>query len=235
MKAGRLRILRCFPPDYQIRRLQMLHSRLTQQQHQMLEDGLIAVVRLIPDHWTLMEKATVLYRAVTEYLRYDHLAFQRISLNEEQSYCYLGALFNGTAVCSGIAQLYAILCMACGIPCKVVEGYAGIEDQDELHAWVQIRLPDVHGNWVSYHCDPTWDLLEGKPFQGFRFFLKSDDYFETHQHQWYYAIGADLGWHKFDRCPADAQIPAVSQADVRQVVEQLKRIRLDQPYILKKE
>lgn len=235
MKTGNLHILRRFPPDHQTHQRQLLHSRLTRQECRLLEEGLAGVVRLTCDHWTPAETATVLYRAVTEYLRYDHAAAENAFPQEKQSYTYLGALFNGTAVCSGIAQLYFILCQACGIQCQVVEGYAGTEGQEGLHAWVQVRLPDEQGNWVSYHCDPTWDLLEGKPFQGFRFFLKSDDYFESHQHQWYYAIGADLGWHKFDRCPADGRIPPVSRSAVVQVVEQLKKLRLDQPFLLKNE
>lgn len=238
MKAGCMSALRCFPPDYQTRCLRNLHNRLSHDERQALIAGISNVVRVIQKNWTPAEKATVLYHALTQYLRYDHIAGQLAKRGddpeEEQSFTYLGALFNGTAVCCGIAQLYAILCQSCGIPCRVVEGYAGSKDQEGLHSWVQICLPDSLGNPISYHCDPTWDLLESNPSRNFHYFLRSDAYFETHYHQWYFAIGADLGWHKFDRCPNDAQIPKVPQAAVRQVVAQLEKIRLDQPYVLKK-
>ena len=236
MKPGWLETLRHFPPDYQTRRLQALYRRLTPSQQHLAETGLAGVVRQIPGSLTPAEKATILYRALAEYLRYDHAACGPArDPTQEQSYTYLGAIFNGTAVCSGIAQLYAILCHACDIPCRVVEGYAGSSGREGLHSWVQILLPDRHGIPVSYHCDPTWDLLEGKPYRCFQYFLKSDLYFETHYHQWYREIGADFGWVKFYYpCPADAPTPVISPEILRKVVEQLQAIRLEQPYILKK-
>lgn len=233
MKPGRLLILQRFPPDYQSERLQHLYNRLTEQELQLTLTGLAEVIGQIPGNQTPAEKATILYRSLTEHLSYDHTARKSLAdSRQEQSYTYLGALFNGTAVCSGIAQLYAILCRSCGIHCQVVEGFAGPNGQEGLHAWVQIRLPDSHGDPVSYHCDPTWDLTRGKDRRDFRYFLKSDDYFESHYHQWYRDIGADLGWHKFDHCPADAQIPTVDPTTVAKVVAQLRKIRMEHPFVL---
>lgn len=237
MKPGSLTILRNFPPDDQLHRLRELQQWLSPSEKKRLETGLIQLVHLIPREWSPAEKAAALYRALTEILQYDHLTASAVGEDsrEDQSYTYLGALFNGTAVCNGISQLYVILCRCCGIHCQVVEGFAGPEEDMGLHAWVQLRLPDSKGTLHSYHCDPTWDLLEFRGNHPFRYFLKSDDYFEYHRHHWFRYIGQNFGWHKFDECPHNClNIPTIPEDRIRQIKDHLKTFRTPQPYILKK-
>jgi hypothetical protein len=237
MKAGCLTVLRHFPPDYQRHRLQSLHDQLTPLEKNLLETELISLVQLMPPKWPAVKKATALYCALARYLKYDHTACRNNNdrpYTEKQSFTYLGALFNGTAVCSGISQLYAVLCQCYGIYCQVVEGFGGSEEDLGCHAWVQIRLPNTKGILRSYHCDLTWDLHKNKSPHQLRYFLKSDDYFESHNHHWFHAIGEDFGWHKFDPCPEDyANIPNIPENVLNQIESQLRAFRMPQRYIMK--
>lgn len=198
------------------------------------------LVQMIPIGYSPLYRATILYTVLAKYVAYDYTACEKFKRDpvglEYQSATYAGAVFNGMAVCSGIAQLFAVLCRRSGIPSRVVEGYAGFEEDQSLHAWVQIDLLDRYDRPVSYHCDPTWDLSEADGIVQYRYFLKSDEYFREHYHAWYHSIGADLGWEKFRPCPEDCKwIPAAPESIVYQMGAYFRSLRLPRPYILKKE
>ena len=57
-------------------------------------------------------------------------------------------LASGYGVCQDYAELFQIMCLRAGIPCRFVTGMAG----GDSHAWNQVYLD---GTW--YYVDTTWD------------------------------------------------------------------------------
>ncbi len=61
-------------------------------------------------------------------------------------------------MCHDKADLFAGLCRAQNIPCKVVEGYLGTG----FHSWNEVY---ISGSWIK--CDPTsnlWDTQVGSNY-----------------------------------------------------------------------
>lgn len=238
MAHSALEVLRRFPPDHQKQELEWIRRNMDVRLYDHLDRGMAGLVRMIPATVSPLTKATVLYTVLTNAVQYDKETCRMVKegspVPERQSFTYVGAVLNGTAVCAGIAQLYALLCARCHIPSRVVVGYGGSEEEPGLHAWVQLRLPVRYGNPVGYNCDPTWDLKEWGGSHTYDYFLKSDRYFREHSHDWFLQIGAGLGWETFGPCPdCFPVVPWVPPELVEQMVEYLKRLRLQKQYVLK--
>lgn len=107
------------------------------------------------------EKAAALHDWVCSYIYYDE---DSLSLDETIPYYATEVVESRSAVCLGLATLYAALCRSIELPCNVVSGYAlGIGEDTEWnsenissdyqnHAWNEVY---VDGRWVI--VDTTWD------------------------------------------------------------------------------
>lgn len=79
------------------------------------------------------------------------------------------ALFNGSAVCQGIAQLFYRLTTKAGISCRIVSGTANGGN----HAW---NIAEINGKY--YLLDPTFDLSYGG--RAMYYFLRGSENFDEH-------------------------------------------------------
>ena len=145
---------------------------------------------IIPGDFSDIQKATLLYEAVTRRVRYSKKE------KCELKYCFPSALIAKESVCMGIAELYSILCNWIGIGCRIIIGCSsnGNEaDSGGLHAWNLVKLP-IDCEYLWFHCDPTWDLKE-YTYSSNRFFLKSDIYMIDNGHIWLS--------EKYPKCPVN--------------------------------
>ncbi|MFH1253477.1 MAG: transglutaminase-like domain-containing protein [Candidatus Uhrbacteria bacterium] len=70
-------------------------------------------------------------------------------------YTYKEALENDLVDCGGFSTLFASLTRAFGIPTRLVVGFWAGYPQNDMHAWVEIQLPD--GEWLP--ADPSIEKL----------------------------------------------------------------------------
>ncbi len=109
------------------------------------------------------EKTEFVHDYLAENVRYDFAAARdHIST---RAFSVEGALIDGLAVCSGIAQAARYLLEGLGIESLVVSGKGENPDnqlsgKEAAHAWNLNMLSD--GN---YHMDITWDLEEASPLR----------------------------------------------------------------------
>lgn len=57
--------------------------------------------------------------------------------------------------CGGFDSFFAVLCIAAGIPARIVSGFWAGYEKNEMHAWVEAQLPS--GEWVP--ADPSMESL----------------------------------------------------------------------------
>ncbi len=62
-----------------------------------------------------------------------------------------------SGICYDFAALYAAMCRAVNIPCRLVMGYSEYVEMDKYHAWCQVYLDGV---WVN--IDPTYSIMGQK-------------------------------------------------------------------------
>jgi len=62
---------------------------------------------------------------------------------------------NKTTDCGGFSTLLIALCLAMGVPARLVVGFWAGYEKNEMHAWVEIMLPD--GQWLP--ADPAVENL----------------------------------------------------------------------------
>jgi len=98
---------------------------------------------------------------------YDYSEYETGS--RKQAHSLLGFLENRAVVCDGYAKTYQWMLLCLGIDSYEVVG----EASGECHAWNKVRLD---GSW--YNVDVCWDDTGSSS----GFLLKSDAYFEDHQH-----------------------------------------------------
>lgn len=98
-------------------------------------------------------------------------------ISAENRHSAYGALIEGSAVCDGYAEGFAMLMDAVGIPAMTVIGTAcGADGIQMAHAWNLVHLDGV---W--YHVDCTWDDTEDSVQH--TYFL-CDDAFMMQTHDW---------------------------------------------------
>lgn len=101
------------------------------------------------------EKVRAIYRYICDNVTYDHVHLG--DRDYRLQYTAYGALFNHTAVCSGVTELFAVMATAAGVEAHI----KGSED----HAWNFVRVGDRY-----YYLDATWDL--GRPESQWAYFLR---------------------------------------------------------------
>ena len=103
---------------------------------------------LIDDTMTELERAEVLYRYLTEHVKYDQRYYaDRVNM-PYHSQTAIGALRDGVAICGGYSHALDLLFEQAGIPCYTVSGKSGSEN----HMWNIARLD---GQWLWF--DATAD------------------------------------------------------------------------------
>ena len=103
---------------------------------------------LIDDTMTELERAEVLYRYLTEHVKYDQRYYaDRVNM-PYHSQTAIGALRDGVASCGGYSHALDLLFEQAGIPCYTVSGKSGSEN----HMWNIARLD---GQWLWF--DATAD------------------------------------------------------------------------------
>jgi hypothetical protein len=70
-------------------------------------------------------------------------------------YSAMDFLKKETVDCGGFASFLASLCISLGIPARIVSGFWAGYDNNAMHVWAEIQLPD--GSWIP--ADPTVESL----------------------------------------------------------------------------
>ncbi|KKQ86317.1 MAG: hypothetical protein A3I88_01030 [Candidatus Portnoybacteria bacterium RIFCSPLOWO2_12_FULL_39_9] len=70
-------------------------------------------------------------------------------------YSALEALDNKITDCGGFSSLFVSLCLALGIPARIISGFWAGWPKNTMHAWLEIMLPD--GRWIP--ADPSVEFL----------------------------------------------------------------------------
>ena len=127
---------------------------------------------------SLYEKVNKVHDYICRKATYDYNEYNGM-MKDDYDYKYadahevVGFLLDGKIVCDGYAYTYQWLLDYLGIESIVVYGTSTINGSKEGHAWNKVRLDN---KW--YNIDVCWaDTGEGR-----QYFLKSDDYFESHYH-----------------------------------------------------
>lgn len=144
-------------------------SRAEQEQKINETKGFIRYIgSLIPPEVRHSKYKTVLWihDVLCRNLVYDHEANQKGSSQMPEAYNVIGGMRSKTAVCSGIARLFQMLCEQEGIWCTYVAGVThlteeelrnNVEGSTGRHAWNLVCIDNVYA-----YIDTTWDLKEGK-------------------------------------------------------------------------
>lgn len=110
------------------------------------------------------EKVRAIYNWICSHVTYDNYHYEN-DPNYMPQYTAYAAICDGTAVCSGYAQLFYRMALTAGLEARIK-----INDN---HAWNIVR---VDGNY--YYCDATWD--SGLPESQYQYFLKGIRDFKLH-------------------------------------------------------
>ena len=133
----------------------------TKEQEKELKDKVDAVLaKLDLDGASEYEKVRAIYNYICSNVvyDYDHLNDNSYRLQ----YTAYAAAINGTAVCSGVADLFYYMATAAGLEARITV--------NDIHAW---NIVKVDGKY--YYLDPTWDL--GINESEYRYFLKGESDF----------------------------------------------------------
>lgn len=109
------------------------------------------------------EKIEIIYDYIVNNVSYAY------DSSEDVIFSAYSALFNGSAVCQGIAQLFYRLATEAGISCRIISGTANGGN----HAW---NIAEINGKY--YLLDPTFDLSYGGSEK--YYFLRGSGNFDEH-------------------------------------------------------
>ena len=117
------------------------------------------------------QKIETLYSYVTSHVVYSE------DLSDPYIYSAYNAVFNGNAVCQGVAQLMYRMYRDSGISCRMIAGKSvdlssADSDTNGNHVWLIVKLGGMY-----YLIDPTWDLRAKNG--NYRFFLKGSSDFDS--------------------------------------------------------
>jgi len=89
--------------------------------------------------------------------RLNEFVMQRLEYGNKINglYSALQAISHVKVDCGGFDSLFAALCIALGVPARIVSGFWAGYEKNEMHAWVEAQLPS--GEWVP--ADPSMEIL----------------------------------------------------------------------------
>lgn len=96
------------------------------------------------------EKELYLHDWLNAWCTYDKQAAASEAETDPYAYTAYGALVDYDAVCEGYAKGMQLLLQRAGIPCTLVTGRSG--EDNEAHMWNLVQI-----NGSTYHLDPTWN------------------------------------------------------------------------------
>lgn len=133
----------------------------TKEQEKELKDKVDAVLaKLDLDGASEYEKVRAIYNYICSNVVYDYEHLNDSSYRLQ--YTAYAAAINGTAVCSGVADLFYYMATAAGLEARITV--------NDINAW---NIVKVDGKY--YYLDPTWDL--GINESEYRYFLKGENDF----------------------------------------------------------
>ena len=101
------------------------------------------------------EKVRAIYNYICSNVTYDYV---NLGNNDYlPQYTAYAALFDHTAVCSGVAELFYVMAAAAGVEAHI--------KTSADHAWNFVKVDGLY-----YYLDATWDL--GRPESEYQYFLK---------------------------------------------------------------
>lgn len=196
------------------------HSYLNGEEQTALTEELFRLARVLRRATRGLEpakKVRLLYEVLSKSLTYDSATY---APGEGRGrFSYIGGLRSGKCVCMGISELFTLLAGILDLKAETVIGCVCKEvGRGGLHAWNMVWLPE-NGTDVPYHLDLTWDL-DKYAANGFRYYLKSDDYMREQKRLWLP--------ERYPRCPVDCdprQIPEIDSEAVRLLCGRLEKLR----------
>ncbi|MDE6425190.1 MAG: hypothetical protein K2K89_03510 [Ruminococcus sp.] len=149
------------PTDDDITIILNVNYNTTAQQEKLVEEKIIEILNELNiekknDYYKISE----IYNYIINNVRYATYS------TDDLKYTAYGALYNGEAVCQGIASLFYRMAKEAGVSCRMIVGYAG-----EPHAW---NITSIDG--VYYLLDPTFDLYFNKVSDCKYFLCGADDF-----------------------------------------------------------
>ena len=143
-------------------------------QRDTVNNGIAAAVSSIQNSIQADDTRYIILKKIHDYICnhavYDYQAAGQQVATEAHT---AAPLFNGKGkfVCEGYSKSLKILCDRFGIPCALVSGTAGTNN--EAHMWNYVQMDD--GRW--YGVDVTWDDSGTQPV--YNYFLKGSNQMET--------------------------------------------------------
>ena len=143
-------------------------------QRDTVNNGIAAAVSSIQNSIQADDTRYIILKKIHDYICnhavYDYQAAGQQVATEAHT---AAPLFNGKGkfVCEGYSKSLKILCDRFGIPCALVSGKAGTNN--EAHMWNYVQMDD--GRW--YGVDVTWDDSGTQPV--YNYFLKGSNQMET--------------------------------------------------------
>ncbi len=119
---------------------------------------------LLDDNMTEREKAEILYRYLTENVKYDRQYYSDQANMSYDSRTAVGALRDGLAICGGYSNALKLLFEQADIPCYMVTGAFGSEN----HMW---NIACLDGRWLWF--DATADRGKSSQFE-LRYFAREE-------------------------------------------------------------
>ena len=104
---------------------------------------------IITSQMSLTDKIYEVHKWMVNNIQYD---------TTYSKYHAYNALIEGSAVCQGYAEAFALFMDELGVPCKMITGNANNGSGTQSHAWNAVQ---INGGW--YYIDVTWDdpLMSG--------------------------------------------------------------------------
>ena len=125
------------------------------------------IKKYIKPKMSTAERVRVIHDYIISNCNYDYKNYFKGKI-PKSSYSPVGVLLKKKAVCQGYAETFQLFMDALGIPCCMVTGLAG-DDEDGWgsHGWNRVKIGK---KW--YHVDTTWD--DGDYYVRYKYFLVND-------------------------------------------------------------
>lgn len=123
------------------------------------------------------DKINAIYQYICNNVRYDYTNLN--NTNYKLKYTAYAALCNGTSVCQGYANLMYRMMLDNNIDVRIISGTGN----SEAHAWNIVKLGSYY-----YNMDATWD--EGKVYNNFTYFMRSNADFAKHVRNAEYSVSS---------------------------------------------
>ena len=155
----------------------------TAEQEKLVDEKIAEILRTLDiSGKNDYKKISAVYEYIINNVTYDNVS------DNDLKYTAYGALYNGTAVCQGIAMLFYRMAREAGISCRIIVGEAG-----SPHAW---NIAEIDG--IYYLLDPTFDLYFSKIPDCKYFMLGTEDFDDYNKKITHIPASAEMGLSSLD-------------------------------------